>query len=226
MLAAVESLPHPFPASSGAFQAATGRKTPAPLDCGVRASFELFPPKTPAAEEALWSCVRKLEPLAPAFISVTYGASGSTRAPTRELVSRLVSETRAPAAAHLTCVGASRDEIDAILHDYWNAGVRHIVALRGDAPEGAQGAPARHANGYANATQLTAAIRRFADFDVSVGCYPEGHPESPSLAHDIDVLKAKQDAGANRAISQFFFDVDAFLRFAEKAWNAGGLLGL
>ena len=218
MLAAVQSEPRRFTAPPHSIP--HGAATLGRGECGVRASFEIFPPKSPDADEALWSCIRRLEPLNPSFISVTFGANGSTRAPTRDVVSRLVRETGAPAAAHLTCVGADRAEIDAILGDYWDAGVRHIVALRGDAPQGRAGS-ASEAGHYANATQLTAAIRRFADFEVSVACYPEGHPESPSLAHDIDVLKAKQDAGASRAISQFFFDVDAFLRFAEKAVRAG-----
>lgn len=183
----------------------------------VRVSFEIFPPKTLEAQGALWSCIDRLQALQPAFMSVTYGATGSERERTLGFVRALVEQSRIPIAAHLTCVAAGRADIDALLSDYWAVGVRHIVALRGDAPGGFS----VHPNGYANATELTAAIRRAGDFEVSVGCYPEGHPESPSLDHDIDVLKAKQDAGASRAISQFFFEADAFLRFAERARKAG-----
>ena len=188
---------------------------------GVRVSFEFFPPKSDALDQDLWGCARKLSLLNPEFVSVTYGASGSTRAGTQRVVQHLANETPLNVAAHLTCVGASRAEIAAVLSDYWAAGVRHIVALRGDPPEGINAAFGARADGYANATELTRAIRAFAPFEISVGCYPEKHPESPSLAHDIAVLKAKQDAGADRAISQFFFDVDAFLRYVDGARTAG-----
>ncbi len=186
-----------------------------------RVSFEVFPPKTVEADSALWACIRRLEPLSPAFVSVTYGANGSTREPTRTALSRLIHETAIPAAAHLTCVGGAREAVDEVIRGYWELGVRHIVALRGDPDGGVGGAWRPDPAGYANATELTQAIRRIGDFEVSVACYPEKHPESPSFAHDIEVLKAKQDAGASRAISQFFFDVDAFLRFCDRARRAG-----
>jgi methylenetetrahydrofolate reductase (NADPH) len=191
---------------------------------GARAlnvSFEFSPPRTPEAEESLWQAIRRLEPLSPEFVSVTYGAGGSTRERTHRTVMRMLAETRLSPAAHLTCVDASCADVDAIIEGYWNAGVRHIVALRGDPPGKIGGTYEPRADGYANATELSAAIRAIAPFEVSVGLYPQVHPESPSAAHDIDVLKAKVDAGATRAITQFFFDVDGFLRFAEQVRAAG-----
>ena len=188
---------------------------------GLKVSFEFSPPKTPEAEESLWLAIRRLEPLAPEFVSVTYGAGGSTRERTHRTVLRMLAETRLAPAAHLTCVEASRADVDAVIEDYWKAGVRHIVALRGDPPGKIGGAYAPRADGYANATELVAAIRAIAPFEVSVGLYPQIHPESPSAAHDIEVLKAKIDAGATRAITQFFFDVDGFLRFADQIRKAG-----
>ncbi len=187
----------------------------------INVSFEFFPPKTEAAEQTLWSSIRRLEPLNPSFVSVTYGAGGSTRERTHRTILRILAETGLSPAAHLTCVEASRDEIDAILDDYWEAGVRHLVALRGDPPGGLGGAYVPQADGYANATELAAAAARRHPFEISVGVYPEKHPESPSLDHDIEILKAKVDAGATRAISQFFFDIDAFLAFVDKARAAG-----
>jgi methylenetetrahydrofolate reductase (NADPH) len=187
----------------------------------LKISFEFFPPKTPEMEESLWGAIRRLEPLAPDFVSVTYGAGGSTRERTHRTVRRLVEETTLKPAAHLTCVDASRAEVDEVARAYWDAGVRHIVALRGDPPSGVGGAYQPHPDGYANATELTAGLRRIAPFEISVGCYPEVHPESGSAAHDLDVLKAKVDAGATRAISQFFFDIDAYLRFVDKVQAAG-----
>jgi methylenetetrahydrofolate reductase (NADPH) len=187
----------------------------------LKVSFEFSVPRTPEAEESLWLAIRRLEPLCPEFVSVTYGAGGSTRDRTHRTLLRMLAETRLAPAAHLTCVDASRAEVDEIIEDYWKAGVRHIVALRGDPPGKIGGAYAPRADGYANATELAAAIRGIAPFEVSVGLYPQIHPESPSAAHDIDVLKAKIDAGACRAITQFFFDVDGFLRFAEKVRAAG-----
>ncbi|SFS82048.1 methylenetetrahydrofolate reductase [NAD(P)H] [Brevundimonas viscosa] len=188
-----------------------------------RVSFEFFPPKSDEAEANLWQAVTRLAPLRPEFVSVTYGAGGSTRERTHRTVQRILSETNLAPAAHLTCVEASRGEVDAVIDAYREAGVRHIVALRGDPPgaAGIGGAYVPRADGYANATELTAAIARRGDFEISVGCYPEGHPESPSPDHDIDVLKAKVDAGATRAISQFFFDIDAFLRFRDRVRAAG-----
>ena len=197
--------------------ARSGERAQRPL--GI--SFEFFPPKTPEMEESLWAAIRRLEPLAPTFVSVTYGAGGSTRERTHRTVKRLIDETSLLPAAHLTCVEASCEEVDEVIRDYWNIGVRHIVALRGDPPSGIGGVYRPRLDGYANATELTAAVRRVADFEVLVGVYPEGHPESPGLDHDIDVLKAKVDAGATRGISQFFFDIDAFLRFVDKARKAG-----
>ena len=187
----------------------------------LKVSFEFSPPRTPEAEESLWVAIRRLEPLNPEFVSVTYGAGGSTRERTHRTVLRMLTETRLSPAAHLTCVDASRAEVDQIVEDYWRAGIRHIVALRGDPPRKMGGAYVPRGDGYANATELAAAIRGVAPFEVSVGLYPQIHPESLSAAHDIDVLKAKIDAGACRAITQFFFDVDGFLRFAEKVRAAG-----
>ncbi len=189
----------------------------------VRVSFEFFPPKTDKAEEALWEAVRRLEPLNPEFVSVTYGAGGSTRERTHRTVHRMLSETGLNPAAHLTCVEASRQDVDEVIESYKAIGVSHIVALRGDPPgaAGIGGVYSPRPDGYANATELTAAIQRVGGFEVTVGAYPEGHPESPSIAHDIDVLKAKVDAGATRAISQFFFDIDAFLRFRDRIRAAG-----
>jgi methylenetetrahydrofolate reductase (NADPH) len=189
----------------------------------ARVSFEFFPPKTEEAEASLWTAIRRLEPLNPAFVSVTYGAGGSTRERTHRTVARILNETSLAPAAHLTCVDASRDEVDAVIQSYKDAGVRHIVALRGDPPDGAGigGVYQPRADGYANATELTRAIGRAGGFEVTVGVYPEGHPESPSAEHDIDVLKAKVDAGATRAVSQFFFDMEAFLRFRDRVRAAG-----
>ena len=188
---------------------------------GVRVSFEFFPPKTPEMETSLWTCIDRLAPLGPQFVSVTYGAGGSTRERTHRTVKRILDETKLAPAAHLTCVNAARDEVDAVIRQYWEAGVRHIVALRGDPPEGLGGTYVPRVDGYANATELCTAITKIAPFELSVSVYPEKHPESPSLAHDIDVLKAKIDAGATRAISQFFFDIDAYSRFIDKVRAAG-----
>jgi methylenetetrahydrofolate reductase (NADPH) len=186
-----------------------------------RVSFEFSPPKTPEAEANLWEAIRRLEPLAPTFVSVTYGAGGSTRDRTHRTVLRMLRETGLKPAAHLTCVEASRDEVDAVIRDYWEAGVRHIVALRGDPPGQIGGRYTPREDGYNNATELTQAIRGIGAFEVSVGLYPQIHPESPSIEHDIDVLKAKVDAGATRAITQFFFDHEAFLRFMDRVRAAG-----
>jgi len=188
---------------------------------GLSISFEFSPPRTLESEEALWAAIGRLQPLSPSFVSVTYGAGGSTRERTHRTVRRILDETSLKPAAHLTCVAAPRAEVDAVIHDYWESGVRHIVALRGDPPGAIGGVYTPHPDGYANATELTAAIARIAPFEVSVGLYPQVHPESPSVAHDIDVLKAKVDAGATRAITQFFFDIDAFLRFHDQVRAAG-----
>jgi methylenetetrahydrofolate reductase (NADPH) len=186
-----------------------------------RVSFEFSPPKTAEAEENLWAAIRRLEPLKPAFVSVTYGAGGSTRDRTHRTVLRMLKETTLKPAAHLTCVEASRDDVDEVIRDYWNSGIRHIVALRGDPPGQIGGVYTPRPDGYCNATELTEGIRRIAPFEVSVGLYPHVHPESSGIDHDIDVLKAKIDAGATRAITQFFFDVDSFLRFMDRVRKAG-----
>jgi methylenetetrahydrofolate reductase (NADPH) len=182
-------------------------------------SFEFFPPKTEKMNEQLWECVRRLEPLSPAFVSVTYGAGGTTRERTHDTVARIRRETKLAPAAHLTCVGASRDEIDAIAHRYWQEGIRHIVALRGDPPEGERYAP--HPGGYDYAVDLVYGLKKLHDFEISVAAYPETHPEAKSPEADLDNLKRKIDAGATRAITQYFFDVDAFRRFLERARKAG-----
>jgi methylenetetrahydrofolate reductase (NADPH) len=187
----------------------------------VSVSFEFFPPKTEAMETTLWQAIRKLEPLRPAFVSVTYGAGGSTRERTHATVRRIVQETQLKPAAHLTCVGASRAEVDAVVRDYWDSGVRHVVALRGDPPGGLGTVFSPHPDGYTSSAELVAGIKRFAPFEVSVGCYPEPHPEARSAAADMDMLKRKVDAGADRAISNSFFDAGHFLRLRDRAAAAG-----
>lgn len=187
----------------------------------LNVSFEFFPPKTAEAEAKLWETIEKLAPLQPSFVSVTYGAGGSTRDRTHRTVGRLIEQTALRPAAHLTTVAASREEVDDVLRQYWSAGVRHLVALRGDPPGGLTEAFVPHPDGYANATELAAAARRIGDFEISVGVYPEKHPESPSLDHDLDVIRAKIDAGATRGISQFFLEADTFLRFRDRLAKAG-----
>ena len=183
-------------------------------------SFEFFPPKTDKMEEALWLAVRRPEPLAPRFVSVTYGAGGSTRERTHATVVRLLKETQLTPAAHLTCVGATREEVDEVARIYWQAGIRHIVALRGDSPSGtASYTP--HPGGYAYAADLVAGLKRIGDFEISVAAYPEMHPEAISAAADLDNLKRKVDAGATRAITQYFFDPEVYLRFLDRARAAG-----
>jgi methylenetetrahydrofolate reductase (NADPH) len=186
----------------------------------VQVSFEFFPPHSPQMEETLWASVQTLKALGPRFVSVTYGADGSTRERTHAAVERIVNETDLTAAPHLTCIGASRGEIDDIARDYWDMGVRHLVALRGDPPEGSDG-HTPHPDGYAYASDLVAGLKKIADFDISVAAYPEVHPEAPSPLADLENLKRKLDAGATRAITQFFFDVDVFLRFRDLAGAAG-----
>lgn len=184
-------------------------------------SFEFFPPATAEMEATLWESIRRLAPLNPSFVSVTYGAGGKTRERTHTTVQRIVNETQVRPAAHLTCVAASRDEVDAVAREYWESGVRHIVALRGD-PQGGPGTPYEaHPEGYANSAELVAGLKKVGDFEVSVSAYPEGHPESASADADLDVLKAKIDAGATRAITQFFFDNDVYERFLEKVRARG-----
>ncbi len=188
---------------------------------GIEVSFEFFPPKTEKMEETLWQSIKKLEPLNPRFVSVTYGAGGSTRERTHATVKRIVDETSLKPAAHLTCVEATREEIDGVIRDYWDAGIRHIVALRGDPPSGIGEKYVPFPDGYANAAELAAGISKIAPFEISVGCYPEKHPESPSYDADLDLLKAKIDGGASRAISQFFVEPDTFLRYVDRARGAG-----
>jgi methylenetetrahydrofolate reductase (NADPH) len=183
-------------------------------------SFEFSPPKTDEAEVALWSAIKRLEPLQPGFVSVTYGAGGSTRERTHATVKRIVEETSLKPAAHLTCVGASRAAIDEIVQAYWDAGIRHIVALRGDMPN-MSGPYQPHPEGYRSVPELIEGIRRIAPFEISVSFYPESHPDSPNHGHDIQLLKAKMDAGATRALGQFCFDNDATARFRDDAAKAG-----
>jgi methylenetetrahydrofolate reductase (NADPH) len=186
----------------------------------IAVSFEFFPPKNDRMAETLWDSIQTLAPLEPRFVSVTYGAGGSTRERTHQTVERIVNETSLTPAAHLTCVGASRGEIDDVARGYWDLGVRHIVALRGDPPEvGAGFAP--HPEGYANAAELVDGLKRVAPFDISIAAYPECHPDSFDKAADLDNLKRKVDAGADRAITQFFFSADCFLRFRDDAAAAG-----
>lgn len=183
-------------------------------------SFEFFPPKSEKMEETLWETMKTLEPLGPRFVSVTYGAGGSTRERTHATVERIVRETGVSAAAHLTCVDATKDEIAEVARAYWEAGVRHIVALRGDPPvQGARFAP--HPQGYAGAAELVAGLKAVAPFEISVACYPETHPDAQSAAADLDNLKRKLDAGASRAITQFFFEPETFFRFRDEAAAAG-----
>jgi methylenetetrahydrofolate reductase (NADPH) len=186
----------------------------------VQVSFEFFPPNTEQMNETLWRSIRRLEPLAPRFVSVTYGADGSTRERTHTAVSRIAGETTLTAAPHLTCIGAARGEIDEIAREYWDMGIRHLVALRGDAPP-QDGRYLPHPDGYAYAADLVRGLRRIGDFDISVAAYPEVHPEARSAPADLDNLKRKIDAGASRAITQFFFDVDVFLRFRDLCAAAG-----
>jgi methylenetetrahydrofolate reductase (NADPH) len=190
-------------------------------DGDIAVSFEFFPPKTEKMEETLWSSIRRLEPLRPDFVSVTYGAGGSTRERTHATVSRIVRETMVVPAAHLTCVEATCRDVDEVARSYWQAGVRHVVALRGDPAAGPGTKFEPHPDGYRNAAHLVQGLKRLAKFEISVAAYPECHPESPSVEHDIDNLKAKIDAGANRAITQFFFDNACFLRFLERVRSKG-----
>jgi len=187
----------------------------------VNVSFEFFPPKTEEMERNLWASIDRLAPLSPSFVSVTYGAGGSTRERTHATVARLVAETALAPAAHLTCVAASRAEIDDVVRAYARAGVKHIVALRGDPTTGVGTAYEPHPEGYAHACDLVAGIKRLGDFEVSVSAYPEMHPESTSVDADIDYLKRKVDAGATRAITQFFFENDVYFRYLDKVRAAG-----
>jgi methylenetetrahydrofolate reductase (NADPH) len=187
----------------------------------VRVSFEFFPPKTAEMETTLWEAVTRLAPLAPSFVSVTYGAGGSTRERTHATVKRIIAETPLAPAAHLTCVAADRAEVDRVIRSYVAAGVRHIVALRGDPVGGVAERYAPHPQGYRNAADLVAGIKRIADIELSVAAYPEKHPDSPSVEADIDMLQAKVDAGAGRAITQFFFDNDLYFRYLDRVRARG-----
>ncbi len=187
----------------------------------IAVSFEFFPPKTEAMEVQLWNAIETLAPVAPVFMSVTYGAGGSTRERTHAVVNRIQNEIGLPAAAHLTCVNATRDEIDAIADAYWQAGIRHIVALRGDPPGGIDGVFVPTPGGYAYANELVAGLLELHPFEISVAAYPECHPQATSPAADLDALKRKLDAGATRAITNFFFDSDCYVRFLERAQKAG-----
>ena len=191
-----------------------------PIKSDLSVSFEFFPPKTAAMEQTLWRSIERLAPIAPRFVSVTYGAGGSTRERTHATVKRVLEETPLTPAAHLTCVDATREQVDAVAESYHAAGVRHIVALRGDAPD-AQSSFAAHPQGYQNAAELVAGLKQVADFDLSVGAYPEVHPDADSAKDDLDNLKRKLDAGASRAITQFFFDSDVYFRFLDRARAAG-----
>jgi methylenetetrahydrofolate reductase (NADPH) len=186
----------------------------------IAVSFEFFPPKTEKMEQTLWESIKTLEPLNPRFVSVTYGAGGSTRERTHATVERILRETALTPAAHLTCVAATREQVDEVARGYWDAGVRHVVALRGDAPEpGTKFAP--HPGGYRDAADLVRGLKQVAPFDISVAAYPEVHPDSSTRAFDIENLKRKVDAGAERAITQFFFSADCFFRFRDDAAAAG-----
>ena len=186
----------------------------------IQVSFEFFPPKSDKMAETLWESIETLAPLQPRFVSVTYGAGGSTRERTHATVERILKETSLTPAAHLTCVGATREEIDDVARDYWDLGVRNIVALRGDPPEpGAKYQP--HPDGYRDAVDLVAGLKRVAAFDISVAAYPEVHPDSSTRAFDLENLRRKVDSGASRAITQFFFSADCFFRFRDEAAAAG-----
>jgi len=192
-----------------------------PQQGDINVSFEFFPPNTEAMEETLWASIKRLEPLDPRFVSVTYGAGGSTRERTHRTVTRILNETTLKPASHLTCVGASRAEVDQVVAHYAEEGVKHIVALRGDAPEGAERYEP-HPDGYVNAADLVRGIKaQVPDMEISVACYPEMHPDSKDWTAELDNLAAKVEAGATRAISQFFFDSDVYLEFLGRARDYG-----
>ena len=190
------------------------------IDHKPSVSFEFFPPHTAEMEATMWRSIERLAALEPSFVSVTYGADGSTRERTHDAVERITRETDMTAAPHLTCIGASRGEIDDIARGYWDMGIRHLVALRGDAPHGVEKYEP-HPDGYAYASDLVEGLKKVADFEISVAAYPEVHPEAPNAAFDLDNLKRKLDAGATRAITQFFFETDVFLNFRDRCAAAG-----
>jgi methylenetetrahydrofolate reductase (NADPH) len=204
----------PWRASNGVGAVAT------PPETDLSVSFEFFPPKTEKAERTLWESIERLSVLAPRFVSVTYGAGGSTRERTHKTVQRVLDETALDAAAHLTSVAATRDEVDAVARRYWQAGIRHIVALRGDPPDG-ESTYRPHPGGYTSGADLVSGLSRVAPFELSVAAYPETHPDAASPRADIDNLKRKIDNGAVRAITQFFFDNDVFFRFMDRVRDAG-----
>ncbi|WP_339765757.1 methylenetetrahydrofolate reductase [NAD(P)H] [uncultured Hoeflea sp.] len=187
----------------------------------IKVSFEFFPPKNGDMESQLWESISRLAPFQPDFVSVTYGAGGSTKQPTMNTITRISKETDLAPAAHLTCVGSDKATVDAVAREFQAVGVNHFVALRGDPPEGVGAAYQPHPDGYANGAELVAGLRALADFEISVSAYPERHPESPDFATDIDMLKRKVDAGATRAITQFFFDNDIYERYVERVRRAG-----
>jgi methylenetetrahydrofolate reductase (NADPH) len=187
----------------------------------INVSFEFFPPKTDEMERTLWDSIERLSPLRPNFVSVTYGAGGTTRERTHATVKRIIAETPLTPAAHLTCVSATRDEVDDVIRGYREAGVRHIVALRGDPAGGVGDRYAPHPQGYSNAADLVAGIKRIGDIEVSVSAYPEKHPDSGSVEADIDMLAAKVDAGATRAVTQFFFENDLYFRYLDRVRARG-----
>lgn len=190
-------------------------------DSPLKISFEFFPPKTEVMEQTLWDTVTTLAPMAPSFVSVTYGAGGSTRERTHATLARILNETKLKPAAHLTCVDASREQVNEVIQAYWDLGVRHIVALRGDPAAGLGTQYIAHPQGYQTTAELVAGIKAIAPFEVTVSAYPEKHPESPTWAHDLDVLATKVDAGATRAITQFFFYNDMFEAYAERVAKRG-----
>jgi len=187
----------------------------------IKVSFEFFPPKNGNMESQLWESISRLAPFQPDFVSVTYGAGGSTKQPTMNTITRISKETDLAPAAHLTCVGSDKASVDAVAREFQAVGVKHFVALRGDPPEGVGAAYQPHPDGYANGAELVAGLRKISDFEISVSAYPERHPESPDFATDIDMLKRKVDAGATRAITQFFFDNDIYERYVERVRRAG-----
>ena len=191
------------------------------IESKLQVSFEFFPPKTDEMEEKFWDSIDKLAPLNPRFVSVTYGAGGGTRERTLRMVSEVKARTGVDAAAHLTCVGASREAVDAVVQGYKDAGISRIVALRGDPPEGVGKPFVAHPEGYKSAAELVEGIRKIGDFDISVAAYPEKHPQSPDWQTDIDNLKRKLDAGATRAITQMFFDNTDYLRYVDRVRAAG-----
>ncbi len=188
-------------------------------DPAPKLSFEFFPPRTEALEQQLWACIERLAPLAPRFVSVTYGAGGTTQARTHATVARIARETKLIPAAHLACIGATQQEVNDVARSYWESGVRHIVALRGDPPPGAKYEP--HPGGYRYASDLVAGLKKVADFEISVAAYPEVHPAASSPVADLENLKRKLDAGATRAITQYFFDTTTYLRFLDLCLAAG-----